>query len=349
MKGAAFVAALALAAACSEPRGSALDRANVERQLGPLTWSAGQELVADDAAELDEFGRSVSLGTDRAIIGAYGESGARGAAYVYARSGDSWTQEQKLVASDGAALDKFGYAVSITGDRALVGAYGASAYRGAAYVFVRIGGSWGRGAEARRRRRDRGDNFGYAVSLAADRALVGASGSDTGRGAAYVFVRNGSAWVEEQKLVAIDGGQGDSFGYAVSLSGDRAVVGTPGSDGYRGAGRVFLRSGGGWAEEQKLIADDGAAFDNFGTAVAIGGERVLVGAHWNDDFRGAAYTYVRSEGVAAGGWIQEQKLVPSDGAGGERFGGAVSLAADRALIGAAGIGGAYVFARNGGP
>ena len=210
-------------------------------------------------------------------MGAYGADSSRGAAYVFVKSGNSWTEEQKLVASDGAA----------------------------------------------------GENFGYSVSLAGDRALVGAYGSGAARGAAYVFVRNGSAWTEEQKLVASDGAADDAFGWSVSLAGDRALVGAPGNDGDRGAAYVFVRSGSAWTEEQKLVANDGVAFDNFGNAVSLAGDRALVGAYWNDDFRGAAYVFVKS----GSSWTAEQKLVASDGAA-SRFGNAVSLAGDRALIGA---------------
>src|SRR4030095_6677637 len=87
-----------------------------------------------------------------------------------------------------------------------------------------------------------GDNFGYAVSLAGDRVLVGAYGKDTAKGAAYVFVRNGSAWTEDQKLVPGDGVAGDDFGWTVSVAGDRALVGAPGDAGFRGAAHVFVRS-----------------------------------------------------------------------------------------------------------
>src|SRR5262245_13065477 len=163
-------------------------------------WGGEQRIVANDAAELDEFGWSVALTADNALIGAYGESDARGAAYVFTRSGNAWTETQKLVASDGVALDRFGWSVALDGDRALVGA-----------------------AYAR----------------------------DSQRGAAYVFVKSGGRWVEEQKLVASDGATNDQFGWSVALAGDRAVIGAYGRDAGRGAAYVFVRSGGGvnpWAE-----------------------------------------------------------------------------------------------------
>jgi hypothetical protein len=340
------VAALAvIAAGCAESRGP-----SIEQRVAPLVWGGERELVASDAAELDQFGCSVSLAADgagnRILVGAYGESAGRGAAYVFARSGDAWVEEQKLVASGGAEPGKFGSSVSLDGDRILVGAYGAASFRGAAHVFVKSGDGWVEEQELVAKDGAAGENFGYAVSLAGDRALVGAHGGGAARGAAHVFVRSGGAWIEEQRLVVSDGAADDAFGWSVSLSGDRALVGAPGNDGARGAAYVFVRSGGAWTEESKLVANDGAAFDNFGNAVSLAGERALVGAYWDDDFRGAAYVFLKT----GSSWTEEQKLVASDGAA-SRFGNAVSLAGDRALIGAFayqdGRGAVHVFSRDG--
>ena len=173
--------------------------------MAPLVWGGEQKLLASDAAELDQFGCSVSLANDRALVGAYGESDGRGAAYVFVKSGDAWIEEQKLVASDGAEADKFGSSVSLGADRILVGAYGADASRGAAYVFVKSGNSWTEEQKLVASDGAAGENFGYSVSLAGDRALIGAHGSGAARGAAYVFVKSGDSWTEEQKLVASDG------------------------------------------------------------------------------------------------------------------------------------------------
>ena len=335
-----------VAASCCEARDPSFARRST-----PLVWGGQQELVASDAAELDEFGRAVALTTDRALVGAYGESNARGAAYVFVRNGNGWTEEQKLVASDGVELDKLGYAIAIAGDRVLVGAYGASANRGAAYVFVRSGASWIEEQKLVANDGVAGDNFGWSVSLTADRALVGATGRDTARGAAYVFVRSGNSWTEEQTLDAPDGAESDNFGYSVALSADqtadRALVGAPGRDNFRGAAHVFVRIGGAWAEEQDLVTKDGTDFDQLGNAVSLAGNRALVGAYWKNDLAGAAYLFVRGGVAQDPPWSEEQVLVASDGADGDRFAGAISLAADRALIGALGPGVAYVFARTG--
>ena len=332
-----MIGALLLIVGCGER----LD--TLDRRVSSLVWGGEQKLVASDAAELDNFGWSVALTRDTALVGAYGESNYRGAVYAFARNGGAWTEVQKLVASDGVELDKFGQSIALAGDRAVIGAHAAGASRGAAYVFVNNGSAWVEEQKLVASDGASSDDFGWSVALTADRALVGAYGGDGARGATYAYVRRGTVWTEEQKLVASDGVSGDQFGWSVALADDRALVGAPGTDALRGATHMFTRGGTGWIEEQKLVASDGVASDNFGTAVALDADRALVGAYWDDDLRGAAYFF----GKADGAWIEEQKLVASDGLEGDRFGNAVSLAGGRALIGASGLGAAYVFARVG--
>lgn len=345
------VAALAvLAAGCGEPRGSSLEprgKARCALPRGSPIWAGEQKLAASDSAELDQFGYAVALTPDRAIVGAYGENSYRGAAYVFVKSGSSWTEEQKLVASDGAEGDNFGWSVALNTDRAIVGAYGENSYRGAGYVFVKIGNIWSEeqklvatdGAEL--------DQLSYSVSLTEDTALLGAPGNDSYRGAAYAFVKSGSSWIEKQKLLVNNGSADDHFGDSVAVGVDRALVGAPGQDNSRGAVYGFANRGGSWTEEQRLLASDGSERDHFGNSVSLSAGRALVGAYWDDDFRGAAYVFVDSDGA----WGEQQKLVASDGVGGDRFGNSLSLNADRALIGAVGYdsnrGAAYVFAREG--
>src|SRR5215471_18101934 len=221
------------AGSCVKAGGDAIDR-----RTGALTWAGEQKNVASDAAELDEFGVSVSVTADRALVGAYGDDFYRGAAYVFVKSGNSWVEEQKLVASDRLEDDRFGWSVSLAGDRALVGAYNADSARGAAYVFVRNGSSWTEEQKLVASDGAANDNFSYSLSLAGDRALIGAYSNDNVRGAAYVFVRNdggAGAWTEEQKLVASDGAEFSQFGNSISLAGDRALIGAYWDSNLRGA------------------------------------------------------------------------------------------------------------------
>jgi len=271
-----------------------------------------------------------------------------------------WVEEAKLLAGDGAAYDYFGISVSLSGDTALVGAYGDNvSYTGSAYVFVRSGTSWTQQAKLLASDGATDDMFGASVSLSGDTALVGARGDDdngSASGSAYVFARNGTSWTQEAKLLASDGAAQDYFGISVSLSGDTALVGARFDDdngNKSGSAYVFARRGTSWTQEAKLLAGDGAANDWFGDSVSLSGDTALVGARFDDDngsASGSAYVFARN-GTS---WTQEAKLLPSDGATYDEFGGSVSLSGDTALVGApldanngSYSGSAYVFARSG--
>jgi len=203
-------------------------------------WSALQtalqdaKLTASDGASGDEFGVSVSLSGSRALIGASRDDDIgpdAGSVYVFDFNGTSWIQTAKLTASDGAAGDRFGWAVSLLGDRALVGAFGDSdsgSSSGAAYVFDFNGTSWIESTKLVASDGAEDDQFGFSVSLAEDRALVGVVQDDdngSNSGSAYLFDFDGTSWLETSKLGAGDGAAGDTFGWSVSLSDQRALVG----------------------------------------------------------------------------------------------------------------------------
>ncbi len=347
------------------------------------TWSQQQKLTSSDGAGYNNFGHSVSLSADgsTAFIGAYsdmvGANPGQGAAYVFVLSGGTWSQQQKLTASDGAAGAGFGNSVSLStdGNTALIGAngatVGANAYQGAAYVFVNSGGTWSQQQELTASDGAADDSFGCSVSLSADgnTALIGADSAKVGThsalGAAYVFVRSGETWSEQEKLTASDGGMTDQFGWSVSLSADgsTALIGasgaTVGTNSFQGAAYVFVLSGGTWSQQQKLTASDGAAGALLGCSVSLStdGNTALIGANGatagGNTSQGAAYVFVNSGGT----WSQQQKLTSSDGAAGYEFGCSVSLSADgnTALIGAYNTtvgantnqGAAYVYVQSG--
>ena len=299
------------------------------------------KLTADDAAEGDYFGFSVSVSGDHALVGAWGDDDAgplSGSAYVFERdAGGSWSQVAKLTASDAAESDFFGRSVSVSGDRTLVGAYfrddDAGLESGSAYVFERdVGGSWSQVAKLTADDAAADDRFGYSVSVSGDRALVGAGWDDDGgldSGSAYVFERDaGGSWSQVAKLTADDAAADDRFGYSVSVSGDRALVGAGWDDDGgldSGSAYVFERDGGGtWSQVAKLTADDAAA-SRFGVSVSVDGDDALVGA------TGSAYVFERDAG---GSWSQIAKLTADDAAAGDYFGRSVSVSRDRALVGA---------------
>jgi hypothetical protein len=269
----------------------------------------------------------------------------------------TWSEQQKLTASDEAWNDDFGTSVALSGDTAVVGAPfddDAGSASGSAYVFVRSGTRWSQQQKLTASDAAPNDDFGLAVAVSGDTAVVGAIGDDdAGRdsGAAYVFVRSGTRWRQQQKLTASDAASSDLFGNSVAVSGDTAVVGARGDDDAggvnSGAAYVFVRSGTRWSQQQKLTASDAAPNDDFGLAVALSGDTAVVGAENN-----SAYVFVRS-GTR---WSEQQKLTASDAAAGAGgfFGNSVAVSGDTAVVGAyadvdAGgdSGAAYVFVRSG--
>ncbi len=253
--------------------------------------AAEDKLTPNDGAAGDFLGSAVAI-SNTAVIGSI--FGGSNSVYVFARHGGTWAQEQKLVASDGQAGDRFGVSVAVNGDTLVVGAPGDDGNRGSAYVFTRTNGIW---TEQQKVTASDGlalDGFDFAAALSVDTFVVGATSDDGGRGPAYVFVRDGAVWIEQQKLTAGDRAPGDVFGQGVAIRGMTILVGSPaadvGSNDAQGAAYVFDRRGSAWPEEAKLTASDGTALDFFGFAVAIGPSgRFLIGAPGDEGNRGSAY------------------------------------------------------------
>jgi hypothetical protein len=246
----------------------------------------------------------VALSGDIALIGAdydtVGANSSQGSAYVFTRSGTSWTQQAHLIASDGAAGDDFGTSVALSGDMVLVGAFwddvGANADQGSAYVFTYSGSTWTQHAHLIASDGAAGDRFGTSVALSGDTALISAPADDVGanvdQGSAYVFTHSGSTWTQQAQLTATDGAAGYNFGQAsVALSGDTALVGVP----RKGSAYVFARSGTSWSQQAQLTASDGTGFKFFGYMVALSGATALIGAPADDVganvYQGSAYFY----------------------------------------------------------
>ena len=206
----------------------------------------------------------------------------------------------------------------------------------------------------------RGDQFGLAVAVQGNIAVVGApneASAGFGTGAAYVFEKTTTGWQLHQKLVAHDPSPSSFFGTSVAIDGDRIVVGAygdPNVDVGAGAAYVFVRAGTQWTPEAKLIGSENSAFDSFGISVAIKGDRIVCGAFGNSDFNqtevGSAYVFRRVEGL----WLQEQELTANDGASSARFGLSVAMNEDTIAVGADGdselgffSGAVYVFTFDG--
>jgi IPT/TIG domain/FG-GAP repeat len=346
-------------------------------RIDPLVQQAKLTGEGEESGE-GHLGVSVALSADgdTALVGAPGDDDGAGAAWVFTRSGATWTQAPKLTAGEAAGdsaieceLEEpveeeatecgFGRSVALSGDgdTALVGGPGANGNLGAAWVFVRSGEGWTLqgppltgGAESLK------GHFGRSVALSADgdTALIGAPGDAGYKGAAWVFTRAGTSWSEQAKLTAGEGGVAD-FGLSVALSGDgtRALIGAPASSGGVGAAWVFSSSEAvSWTQQSKLQASGESGEGHFGYSVALSADAgtALVGGRGREGTVGAAWAFT-SEGAA---WSAPESLSPA-GEGGDlaKFGYSVALSADgdTALVGNPGafgsVGGAWLFTRSG--
>ena len=366
-------------------------------------------LKASDSGEDDQFGYSVAVAGDTVVVGApFEDSGATGvngsegdnsvtdsgAVYVFTRNGTTWTQQAYLKASNTGADDRFGFSVAIDGDTVVVGAIwedsaatgiddDEGSNSGAAYVFTRSGTTWTQQTYLKASNASSNDEFGFAVAVADDTVVVGAhyeSSGGTDSGAAYVFTRSGTIWSQQAYLKASNTGANDEFGCAVAISADTVVVGalledSGGTDS--GAAYVFTRSGTTWSQQAYLKASNTDADDQFGFTVAISADTVVAGAPLEDSeatgingnqggnsatYSGAAYVFTRSGTT----WTQQAYLKASNTEMDDQFGYDVAVSGDTVVVGAPGedsaatgmngsegdnsvadAGAAYVFTRGG--
>lgn len=287
-------------------------------------------------------------------------------------SAQTINQVIKTVASDRGAGDRFGQSVSISGNYAIVGAYGEDAEggntlanAGAAYIFKKNDtGNWVEIQKIVAASRGLDDEFGQSVSISGDYAIVGTRFEDedalegnhlTNAGAVYIFKKDEGGidnWGQVQKIVAADRGENDEFGQSISISGNYVIVGATGEDedalggntlDFAGAAYIFKKDDtGNWGEVQKIVATDRGAFDNFGSSVSISGDYAIVGVNGEDENTsggntlsdaGSAYIFKKD---TTDNWGEVQKIVASDRGANDFFGSSVSISGDYAIIGAYG-------------
>lgn len=374
---------------------------------------------------VNSFGGAVALSGDTLVVSAIGEdsgsSGVNGnqfnqnapnsgAVYVFVRTAGTWTQQAYIKGGNPAANDAFGSSVALDGDTLVVGSTGqdsSASNSGAAYVFVRSAGVWSQQAFLKASNPGASDNFGRSVGIHGNTLIVGAPNEDSNAtgvnglqsnnsagnaGAAYVFVRNGTAWGQQAYLKASNTETSDQFGYAVAIHGDTAVVGavdedsnavginglqSSNSQSNAGAAYVFTRSATTWSQQAYIKASNTDNGDQFGIAVALDGETLAVGSAGESSGAtgvngvqfdetatdaGAAYVFVRNAGL----WSQQAYIKASNTGAGDTFGIELDLEGDTLVVGAfnedsnaVGIdgngqdnsllsaGAAYVFRRNG--
>lgn len=280
---------------------------------------SGETIVVGDRFESSN---ATGVNGDRTNSGATGA----GAVYVYTRDGGTWREEAYIKASDTRPVDHFGTSVAISGDTIVVGAPDEDSNAtgvngdqgninatdaGAAYVFVRSGGTWAQQAYVKASNTGSHDQFGFSVAVSDDTMIVGAlaessdaagvngdqsNNNRSASGAAYVFIRDDGVWTQQAYLKAANPSVDDEFGYAVAISGDIAVVGSlqedsrcrcansydthPGNTGVgfdAGAAYVFNRSGSDWTQTGYLKASNTNQERYFGASVAVSGDTIVIG------------------------------------------------------------------------
>ena len=319
--------------------------------LGGGSWGTPTKVLAPDGVANDKFGTSVSIDGYYAIVGSPFDTNTAlnsGSAYIFTYP---FTDEPvKLVASDGAARDVFGFSVSVSGDYAIVGAptvAGAGSGPGAAYIFERSESRWNEVQILRPDDGAEGDLFGYSVAISGNHAIVGAprrdSASHIDAGAVYFFMRTAAGiWEPVNMMVDPDGDDSDQFGWSVSIDGDLAIAGAPMHDESVGAdagSALVLRYWNSfWFPSEELEATDGAAGDQFGFSVSLSNNYAVVGSLKYSTSTGAAYVFQETShpaDTALTDWQHTDRLVASDTSP-WWFGTAVSLYGNMALVGAKG-------------
>ncbi len=316
------------------------------------TWLQVAKLSPMDGTSSagDWFGYSVAIDGDYVVVGA-SEEGGNGAAYVFQKgaSSSSWTQVARLVDPTGAAGDKFGYSVSISGNYILVGApqdeptANVNDNHGSASVFLRTGSVWSFVSKHTASDAAIKDFFGSSVSIDGDYAAVGSPADDylgkIDAGTTYILRKSaGNVWSEIAHQHASDYLAYDYYGTSVSLSGSNLLVGSPQNDvsGKANAGSVYVHNqdeGGPdvWGEQENLIASDFTAADQFGISVSLDGDVAAIGAHF-DDIHGfhSGSTYLFD---GSGGWIQSGKIDDVTGGVEDNFGRSVGISGSTVIVG----------------
>ncbi len=326
-----------------------------------VTWAQQAKLLPSiTQVAFDYFGFSVGISSDTVVVGAYLDdlvvaNDTRGSAFVFLRSGVTWAQQAQLNANDAADSDQFGFSLAIDGNNALIGIpnddRGAISDAGSARSFDRVGIAWSESSTVGPGDSGAGDGLGVSVSMSGNSAAVGAYLDDNilglDVGAVYVYTLSGDNWSLQQQIIPSDGAPSDNFGVSVSLDADTLAVGAynanPSAQADAGAVYVYLRTANVWSLQQKLTAPSPLVGEQFGTALALQNDRLVVGApHATATVpttvvnAGAVYLFERTANV----WAAPIKITALDAGIADLYGSALSLDQDTFVVGAPGEDGA---------
>src|SRR5271165_6724843 len=330
-------------------------------RIDPFIQQGGKLTGGGERGEEGAFGVSVALsaGGEYALVGGPSDNGKVGAAWVFLRSGATWSQQgPKLTGKEEAGAGEFGTSVALSekGEYALIGGPGDNEHAGAAWVFTRSGTTWTQQTKLTGKEETGKGYFGYSVALAAKEAnyaLIGGPNNNGAVGATWAFSRSGTTWTQQAKLTGGSESGNGTLGFSVALSytGEYALIGGPTNSEGAGAAWVFTRSGTTWTQQTMLTGSGETGAGEFGESVALSekGEYALIGAPNNNENAGAVWVETRSGTT----WAQQAKLTGTEATGNAEFGTSVGLAAKEAnyaLIGGpannGGVGAAWAFSRS---
>lgn len=324
--------AMVVGAKDADPKGNGSGAAYVFEQISGSGWFQDETLIPAALTAGEALGSAVAFDGFTAFLGAPGAQTNRGAVYVFERQGQFWGEKQKLTLAGPVAGDRFGNAVDVYGDWAIVGASKDDFSAGSATIYKRDPTTtvWSPAVKLVSSDVTQTGEFGSSVSISGARVAVGAHlavGSAGTSGAVFVFDYNGATWTQTARLVPPTLSALDDFGASVSLYGDTLLVGAPlddnpGTDA--GSAHVFVFTGGTWQYRQQISAPQPFANDHFGSSVSLAGNTAIVGAPDADPSgsgSGSAFRYSRT----SFGWILGEVLQPTTPAAGDSFGTAVAV------------------------
>jgi len=299
-----------------------------------IDWSTISEqakIYPANHGDGDTFGESIDIDGDIAVVGAVGDDGegnsylSAGAAYVYTRSGSTWTEQALLRPSDISGGESFGHKVCVDGNTIAVSApfktVSGQTFAGAVYIYTTAdnGATWTEQQKIVASNPGGADYFGFGLGLSGDLLVASAHAEDTygsNAGSAYVFKRTGATWAQQQQLGGADTVGNDQFGFSVAISNDTIAIGARNEDNDLvatvsncGAVYVFTTSDNGstWTQQDKFVSSTPTSTEQFGSAVDIHGDTIVVGAYQSNSQRGAGWIFTRSGST----WTQRVKLTPS--------------------------------------
>ncbi len=315
------------------------------------------KVVSTNRENRAEYGTSVAISENFAVVGASRETIASGAAYIYSKdSQGNWTSSQRLAADDPNQGAEFGGGVKFAGDYLVVAAgradVGGTQRAGALYVYDYQNNNWEFDTKLVASDMSNDAKLGMnptSLDAEGNTIVVGAPGENGWVGSVYVFTKEAGNWSEVQKILSPTAPASDTFGIGVSISGDYLIIGANEVDGRKGAAYVYLKnSNGTWEYNQTLMASDAANDNFFGTSVSLSGDQLVVGAYGSNLEQGAAYVFEKDN---QGAWVEVQKLNGIASTEGTQYGWSTDIQRDYIVVSAPHINGfdageVYFYKRN---